>query len=324
MTANGTQITAEAAELLGRIAAIPTELRSFAVPRRQAGRLYGLDDALLDAMERAGLSRRVGDDRHYDGYDCANLSLHLRLPSVQRMAMRSWAATLRHAQSVPALAYRLDIALEPGLATPSGPLEVMVPEGGRRSLVADDSGVLHTVQGVNPCHYPPFPAEVAALLDEVAAIDFFMLSERLRWDVEAIAANRFAECGGCAKWLKTEADRRALPARQFFGLLLAKPYSTPHFWTAFEIDGRWIPADPLLIKLLRQTANLSPADWPLHRSPGAAFLPLAAVLGFRADDGRPVIEHVDPALDVINPLALRGDREVAVSLPTTVGAGDAR
>lgn len=316
------EITAEAATLLGRIAAIPMEFRNFSVPRRQAARLYGLDVALLDAMDRAGLSRPFGADLHYDGYDCANLSLHLKLPSVQRMAMRSWAATLRIAQGAPTLDYRLDIALEPGMTDNSRPpLDVMVPEGGRRSLMPDCNGVLLSVKGANPCRYPPFSAEVTALLDEVEAIDFFMLSERMRWNVEVIVANRFAECGGCAKWLKTEAGRRGLPARQFFGLLLAKPYSTPHFWTAFQVGNQWVPVDPLLIKLLRQTANLLSADWPLHRSPGAAFLPLAEVLEFRKDDGRPVIQHVDPALDVVNPLALLGGREVPVSLPTVVGAG---
>ena len=65
-----------------------------------------------------------------------------------------------------------------------------------------------------------------------------------------------------------------------FGLLLSKPYATGHYWSEFRIDGEWVAADPLMIRLLSQHAGLLPVAWPEHRSPAGALLRLALINGY--------------------------------------------
>jgi hypothetical protein len=146
---------------------------------------------------------------------------------------------------------------------------------GRRVQVSPGQEDLLSVFEPDPAGpFPPFPDEVRELLREVGPIDFFLLPEAIRWDLDFYAETRMADCGGAAAWLVREGQRRGLDVRFSFGLLVAKPYATPHCWAEFRVDDTWVPADPLLLCALSDWAGLDPDLWPPHRSPGGILLRL--------------------------------------------------
>ena len=85
----------DAAQILEKIRTVPNDYRHFRESVGTAQRQYGISHALLESLVRQGLPvARRDEGLFFDPFDLSNLSLHLRLPSVQRMAMRSWSRTL--------------------------------------------------------------------------------------------------------------------------------------------------------------------------------------------------------------------------------------
>src|SRR5204863_8078849 len=100
---------------------------------------------------------------------------------------------------------------------------------------------------------------------------------------------RLSDCGDAALLLAMECARLGIVSRTAYGLLLAVPFSTPHTWVEIRAGDRWIPLDPLLMRVLAQYTTLDASAWPPIRSPGAVLLRLAGhetpiVLA----DGRPL------------------------------------
>lgn len=268
-----------AVPLVERARLVPEEFRRFSLPARQVQSLHRIPPELLDALVEAGLPHAGGGDgRLFDDYDTGNIGLHLGLPSVRRRAMRSWAGALRRVSGGPPSRWRVGYA--PACPAPGHRGDcrfALLVRGGRRVEAAgggDGRMVLETLTVDRPACGPELGPAQRELLEEAAGVEFFLLPEPVRWDLDFLRRTGLADCGGVTKLLVSEGRRRGLAVRLAFGLLLAKPYSTPHCWAEFEVDGHWVPADPMLLRLLAAWGGLPAGQWPPWRSPRGLFEPL--------------------------------------------------
>jgi hypothetical protein len=262
--------------LLRRIRQVPVEWRRFTVGVRAARSRHRIHPGLLDLLAAEGLPHvGSGADRLFDDYDLGNAALHLGLLTVQRMTMRSWASGLRRNSMQPWNELRVGVVPRCPVAPHAGPCAFQVlREGGRRETRLRTADTLVPVTGFDvrlPGEWPELGAAARELLDEVADLDFFLLPEAVRWDGGFMARTRMADCGGVADWLAREGQRRGLAVRFSFGLLVVKPYSTPHCWVEFRTDGVWVPQDPLLRKAMCAWAGLDPVEWHPYRSIGSVL-----------------------------------------------------
>ncbi|MFD6326271.1 transglutaminase domain-containing protein [Streptomyces sp. NPDC058442] len=154
--------------------------------------------------------------------------------------------------------------------------DAVIERGGRAAVLSGDAVPAADARlaafEVSPFSgWPALPGAVRELLREVDGIGFFLLPEAVRWDPEFMWRTRMADCGGAAAWLVAEGARRGLAVRFSFGLLVARPYSTPHCWAEFLVDGVWVPVDPLLVRALNQWGGLDAGAFPPDGRPGALF-----------------------------------------------------
>jgi Transglutaminase-like superfamily len=258
-------------DIVRKIRYVPDDVRRFATTATAAHSRHRIGAEILDELVAAGLPvLGSGEDRLFDDYDISNAALHLGVMSVQRMALRSWAHALRRNDGQEHRTARIGFA--PRCPAPGHPedcrFDLLRPGGTRHRVhgVGNGTDVLACLQTeVHGC-WPTVPAAVRDLVEEVADVDFFLLPEVIRWDPESMLAIRAADCGAVARWLVDEGNRRGLPARFSFGLLVVSPYSAPHCWAEFRAEGVWVPVDPLLLGAMRPHGL---AGWPAHRSTGA-------------------------------------------------------
>ncbi|HEX6352564.1 transglutaminase domain-containing protein [Actinophytocola sp.] len=262
-------------DLVDLVRRVPDGVRRFALPVEAARSLHRVDEELLNRLVALGLPYvEVGSTRLFDDYDISNIALHLGLMSVRRRAMRAWAGALRRGGDG-----GLDrrVGYVPTCPAPGhrGPCQyqVLVPGGTRRKCVGcDDPMAPVTSLDVRVrAEWPELPTPVRELLAEVRSVRFFLLPEAIRWDLDFLCHTRLADCGGVTKYLVAAARRRGIPVRFSFGLLVSKPYSTPHCWAEFEVDETWVPVDPLMVAAMSEWAGLPAEQWPESRSPGVLF-----------------------------------------------------
>ncbi|MGA2321324.1 MAG: transglutaminase domain-containing protein [Solirubrobacteraceae bacterium] len=145
------------------------------------------------------------------------------------------------------------------------------------------------IRAVPVGEWPAVGPAVEDLLVDVASLDFCWLPESLSGDVEFTRQTRLSDCGNAALLLSMECARLGIASRTAYGLLLATPYSTPHSWVEIRVGDRWVPVDPLLLRLLAQYTTLDASAWPPIRSPGAVLLRLAdQETAIVLADGRPL------------------------------------
>jgi hypothetical protein len=260
--------------LVSKLRQVPSHVRRFTVTAHQARARHQIDPDLLDVLMREGLPW-VGDraGRLFDDYDLGNVALHLGLMSVRRMAIRSWASALRRGSENAGGTVRVSLHARCPVPGHGGPCEfaLLEPGGGRaiREGPPDGSQPIRRLDVTIASHWPEPGPKARELLAEIDSVDFFLLPEAIRWDSRLMFRAKISDCGAAAAWLVSEARRRGLRARFSFGLLVAKPYSTPHCWPEFYLDGVWVPLDPLILRAMRLWAALDEAEWPAHRSTGA-------------------------------------------------------
>lgn len=265
--------------LVSKIRQIPSQVRRFTVTAAEARSRHQIDADLLNVLITEGLPvAGAGASRLFDDYDLGNVALHLGLMSFRRMAIRSWASALRRTSQGDVAASRVSFVAKCPVPGHPGPctFDLLVPYGRRLAWVGPGDGSLPlavTDFAVTDTWPEPGP-RLRELLAELDAIDFFILPEAIRWDTEFMFSAKIADCGGATDWLVDEGRRRGLQARFAFGLLTAKPYSTPHCWPEFCLDGLWVPLDPLVLGAMRSWAGLDPAAWPSHRSTGSVVTQL--------------------------------------------------
>ncbi|GII84209.1 hypothetical protein Ssi03_21990 [Sphaerisporangium siamense] len=263
------------AELVDLVRRVPDEVRRFSLPAEAARTLHRVDTALLDRLVALGLPHvECGAVRLFDDHDMSNIALHLGLMSVRRRAMRAWSSALRlGGEGSPARR----VHFVPGCPAPGHPgpcrYQVLAPGGTRRECVAgpDPTAPVMSLDLRVRADWPEPPPAALELMAEVRPVRFFLLPEAIRWDLGFLRRTGLADCGGVAKYLVAEGRRRGIPVRFSFGLLVSKPYSTPHCWAEFEVDGTWVPVDPLMVAAMCAWAGLPAAEWPASRSPGALF-----------------------------------------------------
>ncbi|HEU5473555.1 MAG TPA: transglutaminase domain-containing protein [Actinophytocola sp.] len=252
---------------------VPMHMRRFTVPQRLAKSHHRITPELADVLVAEGLPHvGTGEHRLFDDYDLGNLALHLGLVSVRRMTMRSWANSLNRNSELADPAVRVGVLPRCPVPPHDGPCQFqLLRENGHREPVTA------LPDGRDPvAHYdirltsawPELAQAARELADEVADLDFFLLPEAIRWDHEFTMRARIADCGSVADWLVREGERRGLQVRFAFGLLVVKPYSTPHCWAEFRTDGVWVPYDPLLLDAMRRWAGLDRERWHPYRSIG--------------------------------------------------------
>jgi len=259
---------ADVQRVVRRLLQVPDSLRRFTLTEEMARRVHRIGPQLLADLVPAGMPAvGSGADRLFDGYDLGNAALHLGLVSIQRRAIRSWATALRTAGG-DRPGFRVDVVGSCPIPRHPGPCryDVLQAGGGRRRVSAAGPGEVELDRLTVRCapDGPALPEEIRGLLRELDPVDFFLLPEAIRWDHDFLWRTGMADCGGTADWLVAEGRRRGLAVRFAFGLLLARPYSTPHCWAEFLVDGRWVAVDPVLIRAMAAWGGLDLASYPVH------------------------------------------------------------
>jgi hypothetical protein len=273
----------EVRAVVGKLGQIPDTARRFGVTPELALARFRIDAELLDSCAQAGLPHvRDGDVPLFDDYDLTNLSLYLRLRSPQRAAMRYWAAVLTRPAGE-RRQYQLDLLPRCPVPGHLGECEFLCCLPVDRELLirgpGDGTTVLASTTVTLENDWPPLPAALAEVIGEIGDVEFFRLPDGIKWDLDFMRAAKIGDCLGIARYLAEQGARRGLRTRMVFGLIVAPPFSTPHFWAEVAVDGRWVPADPGLIRFMVST-RLLPAGWPADRSPGAFLTALTSRHGF--------------------------------------------
>lgn len=259
---------------IARLRLIPDERRDFAVGPAQAEREFGVDPRLAAELVAQGLPHADGED----GLLLATTDLHylgLRLgcATIYQGVLRRWAATLTE------LGARERTPVEircTAYAAPGTNVEVVVAPGRRMSTRAGDRPATLRFKAELSGDWPALPPVLDELLAELSALDFCWIPESMQTDLAFVARTRLSNCAAAAYTLVAQAPALGVEARMAYGLLLAPPYSTPHYWAEVRTgDDTWTPADPLLTGLLARFAGLDATAWPPTRSPGAILLALA-------------------------------------------------
>ncbi|KPA92109.1 transglutaminase-like enzyme, putative cysteine protease [Pseudomonas asplenii] len=307
------QAQGEARRVLVELAKVKDGHRRFCVDEQGAA-LYGIAPQLLAELKALGLASCQGKDGEcFDPDDLYNLSLYLRLPSLHKLAMRSWSSAFRDSERDRCieLSYALD-------AVPEHAITILLPSGELRVCDTPDQMQVHQEQLILPGHQRLLPSPFIELIEHTCAdMRFFMLHDALRWDLAFMVEHRVAECGGFSKLLVQQALMRGMPARQVFGLLLSAPYATGHYWAELLVEDQWVAVDPLMIRLLCSQAGLDETRWPLHRSPATALLRLSCVDAYD-QDGAPCLSCFEGQQFRQLPVVTAGDRQHPVSFKVAV------
>ncbi len=238
--------------------------------------LYGLSPELLDDLMDMGLSHEVRSDGPYlDRDDLYNVSLYLGLPSVHKMAMRSWAKAFRKAGQ----ARRLTVSygVQDTAAAPAR-CEVLSAHSGYVTVDVTDPGAVFQETVELPPSSAALPEDLARRLDQITSgFQFYMLHDAIRWDMDFMDTQRIGECGGFSKLIVREVRALGHEARQVFGILASPPFGTGHYWAEVWIDDTWVKLDPLMTQLLVSQGLLDPAMFGPRFSPSGALITLAVV-----------------------------------------------
>jgi hypothetical protein len=271
-----------------KVLRVPDRHREFSESADDARRVYRIDQPLLARLLDLGLPcRGRGRDARFDALDLKNIVLSLHLPAPHYLMMRLLPAALTAVAAGTEVAYRIGIRSQCWNANAC------------HSCAVEYSPVLDTADAVldrtpqDPTidigmtvrvryEVANIPAPFTELLDQLAPVEWHHLPTALAADISFLRDARLADCRLASKYLYEEAQRRELPARRSFGLIVTTPFSGTHQWTEFFVDGRWLPADPLFLTALAQWGFLDPAEWPPTRSPagmlwqvGPEYVPIA-------------------------------------------------
>lgn len=259
---------------IARLRLIPVERRDFAVDSAQAEREFGVDPQLAGELIARGVPHAdAADGPKFASTDLQYLGLRLGCATIYQGVLRRWTATLtefgareRTPVEIRCTAY----------APPGTDVEVIVAPGRHGSARAGERPATLRFDAKLTGDWTALPAALDDLLADLAALDFCWIPESMQTDLAFVARTRLSNCAAAAYTLVAQAPALGVEARMAYGLLLAPPYSTPHYWAEVRTgETTWTPADPLLLGLLARFAQLDAATWPPTRSPGAILLPLA-------------------------------------------------
>ncbi len=270
---------AELIDLITRLKLVADGLKSFTVKSMDARSLYGINDSLMAELMSLGLPHEQRDHSlTFDENDLYNVALYLRLPSVHRTAMRSWASTLEQFGQAEEQLFHLEyrVLQSPLLVeSPRKVTAVVSPTEKRYVYVWPGETALEIevpIRAVWPLAPPQLEEVIIALSGR---LEFFALPEALTTTTIFSQTNGLAECAVGSRMLRDECESLGFEARQMFGLFLSVPVAFPTTWTEVLLEGEWVPFDPLLLNLLHLHTRLSTDSWPITRSLGSIVLPMA-------------------------------------------------
>lgn len=283
MTGTATAPAVDLATVVDRLRRIPLWARRFSVGPEPAAAVYRVDAELAERLVAAGLPHvRAGERLLFDDYDLTNLSLYLRLRSPQRAAMRYWAGVLTRPEGE-ARTYSLEYLVTCPTPGHPGPCEFLCCTPGDGELLVrrdgDSDAPLATMPVPLRNDWPRLPDPLVELIGELSGVSFYRLPDAIKWDTGFMLREGIGDCLGIARYLTERGRTRGLRMRAVFGLIVAPPYATPHFWAEVAVGDRWVPADPGLVQGMTSWGLLAPG-WPADRSPGAFLAPLTSRHGF--------------------------------------------
>jgi hypothetical protein len=261
------------AHWITRLGLIPDEARRFDVDPNRAKLEFGVDVNLAQDLIAQGLPHRVSDgDPCFTVTDLHYVGLRLGCARTYLGVLQTWASSLT--ASAGGQSMSVEVRCPPD--TPRGTaVDVLTgPDQHIRASVGA-SRVAASIHVVPTVSWPMFGSAAEKLLVDAASLDFCWIPEALNGDVEFTRRTRLSDCRNAALLLSRECAHLGIVARMAYGLLLATPFSTPHTWVEIRVGDRWVPADPLLVRLLAEHAALDSSVWPPIRSPGAVLLRLA-------------------------------------------------
>jgi hypothetical protein len=263
--------------LAGRI---PDTARNFSVRADIASRDFDINEDVLSSLRSAGLPtvRRNGIS-FYDRNDLKNAALYFNPRSRQRQVLSWWVRALERSVGDSA-SYRVSyvIGCAGGGHQGSCKYSFLVKDGRRQVVTGSDAEpaeravMIFTLQR----DWPELPAEAAEIIDEVSNIRFLWIPPSLREDSEFVLAHGIGPCESISRIIVAKALARGLRARLSRGLVLTPPVAANHFWAEFQVDGRWVPVDPMMIDLMLALDLLAPKRWSRYKSFGGILGRLGA------------------------------------------------
>lgn len=287
------------ARLVERLLLVPDEARSFLMTAGQARAEFGVDDRLLTVLTVTGLCRPGPTGGVcFDRADVQNVSLNLAGASIIRLAMRSWRGSLRRIATAGAVRARVTIEARCTGTHPAGDCRrrLVLPRTLASRVTASDGRRASLVLTAEHRHVLA-PGRVRPLLERLSELEFFYLPRNLADRAGFARRTGLADCAAAAGMLLEAAQAGGWPARPAFGLLLAEPYTTLHFWTELADSTGWYPVDPLLLAALARWSRLPRHEWPAWRSTSGLVVRLG---------------------EQLTPFAVDGDEPAAVSMPTVL------
>lgn len=118
-----------ATDIIAAIRSVPDSTRTYSASPELASRLYGIEGQLIEKLVSEGLPHDIRDGRRlFDELDLENVSLYLERRSGQRLAMRTWAATVDRIRTREVVNYRISFYVGDEVAR-DREIVLRVPEG---------------------------------------------------------------------------------------------------------------------------------------------------------------------------------------------------
>jgi hypothetical protein len=235
-----------AAAIAERLRAVPDWARSRSVPLERAAAPYGLTDIDLGALRDAGLSLQHpnGVELFYGG-DLRFLSLYLEPSSLHAAAARLHADLIDRARRTTQASY-----------------EFRVVSRSKGAPIAFSLTLRTQVPDLSP--------DVEKILTDVE-LDFYDLPEALIGNVAFAQRTRLSECVTAAALVAARLSVSGYDVRTRDGLLISVPCSARHTWAELRRDDKWVPVDPLVLRLLTRVGGLDRTRWKIS-SPFAGMV----------------------------------------------------
>lgn len=258
--------------LIEKLRRVPDEAREFILTPDEAWRFHRVSTELQGYLVDQGLPvRGSGESLRFDVTDMRNVAM--RMGGSARAARRFWSAGMNRGRSDGPAYYEIEYKVEcpdPGHTGTCRygfeiPGEGHVPE----EVPAGSPAPVPVVRVTLEPDWPALPDEARDLLDTLREVDFMRLPASLREDTGFVREAHLGDCLGTTRLLVEEGLRRGLPVRSRYGIMVVLPYSNRHNWAEFNVDGRWVPMDPVLLRWMIEWNVVDASEWNAYRSPGA-------------------------------------------------------
>ncbi len=229
------------AEVVRKLHLVPDRFRVYECSLEVCRRELGLTDEDFERVIRLKTPRiQTVEGVIFDWRDMSNIASALRRNVTQRRMMGRWVSFAKRAQGQ-TLEARVEV------------LELQSDRAGQAADVLAPDGATYRVEGrplreawmwarpVKPQIVPS--AALLTLLESVQDVELFQIPWEICEEPWAFEEARIADCRSASFHIAQLAVRTGFEARAGWGFIVCAPYSTPHAWVEFNIDGHWVPID---------------------------------------------------------------------------------